>query len=63
MDFRSLYLHFECGVLMMNTPAVFDVRDDALSIFSSCREISEPTKKSLIARVFDSILRTFAPLL
>jgi cardiolipin synthase len=63
MDFRSLYLHFECGVLMMNTPAVFDVRDDALSIFSSCREIREPTKKSLIARVFDSILRTFAPLL
>jgi cardiolipin synthase len=63
MDFRSLYLHFECGVLMTGTTAVFDVRDDALSIISSCREITEPSKKRLIARVFDSILRTFAPLL
>lgn len=63
MDFRSLYLHFECGVLMTNTTAVFDVRDDTLSVIPSCREVTEPHKKRFLARVFDSILRTFAPLL
>ena len=63
MDFRSLYLHFECGVLMTNTTAVFDVRDDTLSLFPSCREVEKIKKKNIFARVFDSILRTFAPLL
>ncbi|MBE6654920.1 MAG: cardiolipin synthase [Ruminococcaceae bacterium] len=63
MDFRSLYLHFECGVLMTNTAAVFDVRDDTLSLFPSCREVEKVKRKNIPARIFDSILRTFAPLL
>ena len=28
LDYRSLYLHFECGVFMYNNPAVRDVERD-----------------------------------
>ena len=63
MDFRSLYLHFECGVLMTGTSAVISVRDDAVEMFGVCREIKIPYKRNLVGRVFDSVLRTFAPLM
>lgn len=63
MDFRSLYLHFECGVLMTGTNSVFSVRDDILDMLSVCQEIERAKERSLFGRVFDSVLRTIAPLL
>lgn len=65
MDYRSLYLHFECGVWMYQSRAVKQIRDDAMKIFHECREIKaeECKNKSLIKRIFQSILRLFAPLL
>lgn len=62
LDFRSLYLHFECGVLLTGTNTVFSIRDDMEYMFNICEEIKEPKKRSFIGKVFDSILRTFAPL-
>lgn len=65
MDYRSLYLHFECGVWMYQSKAVKQIRDDAMKIFHECREIREEDckNKKLIKRIFQSILRLFAPLL
>lgn len=65
MDYRSLYLHFECGVWMYRSSAVKQIRDDAMEIFHECREIkAEDCKnKSLVKQFWQSILRLFAPLM
>lgn len=65
LDFRSLYLHFECGVWMYRSEAVLQIKEDALAIFRECREITleECRKKKLPRRFAESVLRLFAPLL
>ncbi len=39
MDYRSLYLHFECGTLMYDSPAVIDLRNDDLATIEKSRKI------------------------
>lgn len=64
MDFRSLFLHFECGVLMTDTEVSLAVRDDDLAMMDKCRRIEKGfPKRTLIGRIFDSLLRAFSPLL
>jgi cardiolipin synthase len=64
MDFRSLYLHFECGVLMTGTGAALAVRDDNLAMMEKCRKIEKGfPKRTLIGRIFDSLMRTMGPML
>ena len=64
MDFRSLYLHFECGVLMTGTGVAIDVRNDNLAMMQRCREVKKGfPKRTLVGRIFDSILRTMGPML
>ena len=67
MDYRSLYLHFECGVVMYGCPAVNDLRQDAEETFAVSREVhaGEGHKSefgALLSAFLDSILRLFAPL-
>lgn len=65
LDYRSLYLHFECGVWMYDTEAVMDVKKDAEAVFSESKEITieDCEKRNLLQRFGQSILRLFAPLL
>ncbi len=65
LDYRSLYLHFECGVWMYHSEAVLQIKEDAMAIFKECREITreECRKKSLVKRFWQSIMRLFAPLM
>ena len=64
MDFRSLYLHFECGVLMTGTGVAIDVRDDNLAMMEKCRAVGKGfPKRTLVGRIFDSVLRTMGPML
>ncbi|MCC8067259.1 MAG: cardiolipin synthase [Clostridiales bacterium] len=65
LDYRSLYLHFECGVWMYDTDAVMDVKKDSLAVFEESREITieDCEKKSFVRRFGQSILRLFAPLM
>ena len=64
MDFRSLYLHFECGVLMTDTGVAIDVRDDNLAMMKKCRKVEKGfPKRTIIGRIFDSLLRTMGPML
>lgn len=65
MDYRSLYLHFECGVWMYRTRAVLQVKEDALRTFGESTEISLEfcTQRNVIVRFLQSILSLFAPLL
>jgi cardiolipin synthase len=65
LDYRSLYLHFECGVWMYHSEAVMQIKEDALSILEECREVTEEDcrNKHALTRIGQSILRLFAPLL
>ena len=65
LDFRSLYLHFECGTLLYDTPAISDIRADFEETFKICHEVTaaECKKVKLITKISRIILRTLAPLL
>ena len=64
LDYRSLYLHFENAVYFANCPAVKAlVRDceDTFAVSKFCTK--ENTKRGLIGRLFDAVLRVFETLL
>lgn len=64
LDFRSLYLHFECGVWMYETDAVMEVKDDFLQTLEECQQITaKDCKCSLPLRVFQDFMRLIAPLM
>jgi len=65
LDYRSLYLHFECGVWMYRSKAVMQVKEDMMTTLSVCREITLDfcRKRNIIVRGTQSILRLFAPML
>ena len=62
MDFRSLYLHFECGAIFYNTPVVDGVKEDFLKTLELCHEVTdEECKRGVLVSFFRSIVRLFAP--
>lgn len=65
MDFRSFYLHFECGVLFINTPVLKDIKFDFVQTQKQCKEITLEHEKnvSLIKRFGRGVLKFFAPLM
>ena len=64
LDYRSLFLHFECGVWMYGTPAVGEIKADFVRILESSREITRADcRVSLLRRLYRSVLELFAPLL
>lgn len=65
MDYRSMFLHFENGVLMYDTPAVLDVKADFLATQAVSHEVTlrECRGISLPRRILRALLRVFAPLL
>ena len=64
-DFRSLYLHFECGVWMFNSGVIYEIKDDYLQTLEQCDEVTleEIEKMSGLKRFCQAILRLIAPLL
>lgn len=65
LDYRSLYLHFECAAWMYQCQAVGQVKEDMLNTFRNSREVSLNTCKeeNVFRRGLQSILRLFAPML
>lgn len=65
LDYRSMFLHFENGVLLYGTPTVAAVRDDFLDTQSKSLPVTlEACRKvPLYRRILRSGLRIFAPLL
>ncbi len=65
LDYRSLYLHFECGVWMHRCPAVHQVREDFLATQALSQEVflEEATRLSWLKRIWLALLRVFAPLM
>ena len=64
LDYRSLYLHFECGVFMQNVDVVKDVKNDFIDTIEKSKIVSkkEATPK-LLKGVWQAVLRLFAPLM
>ena len=65
LDYRSLYLHFECGVFMYKTQAVGQLREDCMEVLSCSDEITKEfcKKRNIFIRIFQGVMRLFAPLL
>ena len=65
LDFRSLFLHYECGVWLCDDPAVEAVREDFLATQDLCREIraEDLPRRRMLGRVALSILRIFSPMM
>ncbi len=64
MDFRSLYLHYECACVMYNNPVVGDISADFEKTFAESAEISmrDYKKINIIKRFIGKALRIIAPL-
>lgn len=65
LDYRSFYLHFECGVLFYRSSMVRRVRRDVDAVLAVSEEIS-PEKAREISRhrlLLRALLRAFAPLM
>ena len=65
LDYRSLYLHFECGVWLSGAHSVADIKRDFLETQEKCDQVTleEVQGQSWAKRFYRSLLRVFAPLL
>lgn len=64
MDFRSLYLHFECGACLYDSSAVMDVKSDFIKTLDECIKITEQDcRKNWFIRFLQIVFRLFAPLM
>jgi cardiolipin synthase len=64
LDYRSLYLHFECGVLIYKDKCIKDIKSDLLNTMECSKIIKkEDTKVDFKREFIRSILKLFAPLM
>lgn len=65
LDYRSLYLHFECATYMYKTSCVMDIKDDFLNTLKKCTEVDMDfcKKRPFFNKISGSVLKLFAPLL
>lgn len=64
LDFRSMYLHYECGTVLYKTSAIPQIKEDFLHTMESCHQITEEDcHPNIFLRLFQDILRLFAPLM
>lgn len=65
MDFRSYYMHFECGILFINSKVVQQVKQDFILTQHQCIEITleDVQKRNVFVRIASAILSMFSALL
>lgn len=65
LDYRSLYLHFECAAWLYRSSTVMNVKEDFLATLESCQQITLEDCRQVrwYTRFARSIMRVFAPLL
>ncbi len=62
LDYRSLYLHFECGVWMYRPDCIADIKADFEDTFGRSAQVTEE-KCSLLRRLWRGVLELLAPLM
>lgn len=65
LDFRSLYLHFECAAYLYKVPALKDIMADFQDTMAKSQEITmqDVKKRSLLGRLTGALLKIIAPLM
>ena len=65
LDFRSLYLHFECAAYIWKNPVIDDINEDFRKTLEKCRQMTLDDCRyySLVGRILGKILRFIAPLM
>ena len=65
LDFRSMYLHYECGSLFYRTEGLNDIKNDFIETFEKCQQITlkEYFRFPLHQKLMGRILRIVGPLL
>ena len=65
LDFRSLYLHFECAAYIWKNPVVHDVEADFQKTLEKCQRITMQScnEYNIIYRIIGRVLRFVAPLM
>lgn len=64
LDFRSLYLHFECGVWLHGGKVISDLKQDFLHTLDECHQITlNDCSRNVFVKLFQDMLRVLAPLM
>ena len=64
LDYRSLFLHFECNAIFYKSDMIPELKRDFLDTQRECVEKTvADTKKGLLHKLGDNLLRVIAPLL
>lgn len=65
LDYRSLFLHYEDGVLLCGTPAVFDIKKDFEETFSLSHEVTldDVRNRPWRRKTAGAVLNLFSPLM
>ncbi len=64
LDYRSLYLHFECGVWMADADCIADIRADFLAAMKLSRPVKIPEGRiPPVKQFFRGLLELLAPLM
>ncbi len=63
MDYRSLFLHYECGAIIMDNPEIYKMRNDFIKTLSKSEQVlkEEWEKRPLIQKIIAFILNIIAP--
>lgn len=63
LDYRSLYLHFECGLYLEDTKCIKDIKSDLDETIAKCHKVTDKEARvGVIKSIWQAILRLFAPL-
>ena len=65
LDYRSFYLHFECGVWMYRSASLMEMKKDFLETLKECKEIKMEDIENMkwYELLIGSVLKLFAPLM
>lgn len=65
LDYRSLYLHFECGVWLYKVPSLKEMERDFLETLKLCRLVTLESCQNIkwFSKVYHGVLKIFAPLM
>ena len=65
LDYRSLYLHYECAAYLYKVPALADINADFADTFAKSHPVTaeDVRKQSLLSRMVAAVLKVAAPLM
>lgn len=65
LDYRSLYLHFECAAYLYRVPAIQDILADFVDNFSKCQQVTKESiqNEKFTTKLAGRLLKAAAPLM